>query len=137
MRRGQVYLNEGTGNPWAGQSNVDDPPEARTNECTRSSLENFGPFAPIGSAATIHSRLRERTIRIPERWHRVTLRLALHRESRRRFGPLPSFRVTGHGRSLALHRFFRQTKRIKRVKRSKGEEDRIAPVSLYLNVGTG
>lgn len=125
-----IYLNNGTGNPCAGQSNVDELPAARMNEFTRSSLENFGPFAPIGSGnITIvqvcqlrralvddsqkrrgrlplgsdvppHSEifvysigkmeLLKRSIRrtscyvtrVPERWYRVTLRLALHRESR-------------------------------------------------------
>lgn len=48
-RFGVVYLNDGTGNPCAGQSNTDEPPAARRNELTRSSLENFGPFAPMGS----------------------------------------------------------------------------------------
>lgn len=43
------YLNDGTGNPWAGQCKLNVLPAARMNELTRSSLENFGPFAPNGS----------------------------------------------------------------------------------------
>lgn len=133
------YLNDGTGNPWAGQSNVDDPPAARTNEFTRSSLENFGPFAPNGSAATTFALERERKMNIPEHWHRVTLRLALNRESRRGSRLLPSFRVTGHGRSLALHRLFQREEIIKRseyVAEKRRDAISYYPV-VYLNVGTG
>lgn len=84
---------------------MDDPPAARTNELTRSSLENFGPFAPNGSAT--FALIGSKTI-IPEHRHRVTLRLALNRESRRGSRLLPPLRVTGHGRSLALHRLFQR-----------------------------
>lgn len=46
------YLNDGTGNPCAGHCKLDAFPAARINEWTRSSLENFGPFAPSGSGNT-------------------------------------------------------------------------------------
>lgn len=46
------YLNDGTGNPCAGHCKLEAFPAARINELTRSSLENFGPFAPIGSSNT-------------------------------------------------------------------------------------
>lgn len=55
-------------------------------------------------------RRRRSATRVPERWYRVTLRLALHRESHRAFGLLPSFRVAGYGRRLTSYRFFARKK---------------------------
>jgi hypothetical protein len=40
----------------------------------------------------------------------VSLRLALQRESGRRFRLQPSFRITRHGGRLAAYRFFEQEK---------------------------
>ena len=73
----------------------------------------------------------EAVTRVPERWYRVTLRLALHRESRRRFGLLPSLPVPGHGRRLTLHRFFVEREKNKK-RRNKTRQDVIELVRRSL-----
>lgn len=55
------YLYDGTGNPWAGHSNVIAPPRAILNACKSANDENFGRVLATGSKGDIKKNMTEDT----------------------------------------------------------------------------
>lgn len=55
------YLYDGTGNPWAGHSNVIAPPRAILNACKSANDENFGRVLATGSKGDTKKNMTEDT----------------------------------------------------------------------------
>lgn len=60
------YLYDGTGNPWAGHSNVIAPPSAILNACKSANDENFGRVLATGSKGCTKKHLTKKI----RRWTR-------------------------------------------------------------------